>query len=242
LKTCIIIPTYNNAPKLRGVLESVLEQGLTVLVVNDGSTDSTMEVLDAFSHALEIITYAENKGKGFALLEGFTKAMDMGYEAAITIDSDGQHDPSDIQLLLKAQKEHPNKVLMGSRDLYAAGAPGKSSFGNKFSNFWFWVETGIKLPDTQTGFRLYPIKPLLRFKYLTKRFGFEIESIVKLAWSGVQFEPVKINVSYPDDRITHFRPIKDFTRISILNVWLVTIAILYHIPKRILSGNSSKNK
>jgi len=242
LKTCIIIPTYNNAPKLRGVLEGVLEQGLAVLVVNDGSTDSTMEVLDAYSDAVEIITYSENRGKGFALMRGFNKAMALGYETAITIDSDGQHDPSDIQLLLEAQKEHPNKVLMGSRDLYAAGAPGKSSFGNKFSNFWFWVETGIKLPDTQTGFRLYPIEPLLRFKYLTKRFGFEVESIVKLAWSGVRFEPVKINVSYPEDRITHFRPIKDFTRISILNVWLVTIAILYYIPKRTLSRNSRKNK
>lgn len=240
MNVCVIIPTYNNAPKLKGVIQGVLKHSLPVIVVNDGSTDGTEDILAEFAAALEIIEYEQNRGKGFALLKGFERANSLGIEAAITIDSDGQHDPCDIKDLLEVHKNHPNKILMGSRDLEAAGAPGKSSFGNKFSNFWFWVETGIRLPDTQTGFRLYPVKPVCRFKYITNRFGFEIESIVKLAWSGVEFIPVHIGVSYPEDRITHFRPIKDFARISALNTWLVTLAVLYHIPKRLFKRKSAR--
>jgi len=238
LKTGVLIPTYNNAPKIKKVLEGVLRQGLPVLVVNDGSTDGTDSILNEFKGQLELISYPDNRGKGYALLIGFKKAKSLGYDTLITIDSDGQHDPNDIQKMLEIQKEHPGKVLMGSRDLEAAGAPSKSSFGNKFSNFWFHLETGIKLPDTQTGFRLYPLDPILKKKYLTKRFGFEVESIVKLAWSGVQFIPIKISVDYPDDRITHFKPFKDFTLISFLNTYLVTLAICYYIPRRWIKGRN----
>ena len=97
------------------------------------------------------------------------------------------------------------------------GIPGKSSFGNKFSNFWFKVETGITLPDTQTGFRLYPLEPISKMKLFTTKFETEIEVIVKLAWKNVKCIPIKINVLYdPNERVTHFRPLRDFTRISIL--------------------------
>lgn len=189
-------------------------------------------MLKAWSDRLEVISYSPNKGKGHALWTGFKHAFKQGYDSVITIDSDGQHDPDDIPKMLEVQAENPGKMLMGSRDLEAAGAPGKSSFGNKFSNFWFRVETGIKLPDTQTGFRLYPLKPLMQRSYLTKGFAFEVETIVKLAWSGVQFIPVQISVDYPEDRITHFQPFKDFARISVLNTWLFTLAVLYYIPRR----------
>jgi glycosyltransferase involved in cell wall biosynthesis len=238
VKTCVLIPTYNNAPKIYKVIEGVLKQGLPVLIVNDGSTDETLDIIEPFKDHVEIVSYDVNKGKGFALMTGFRKAKENGFDTVITIDSDGQHDPNDIQKMLEMQNQHPGKVLMGSRDLEAAGAPSKSSFGNKFSNFWFHLETGIKLPDTQTGFRSYPLNPVLKRRYLTKRFGFEVESIVKLAWRGVEFLPVKIAVDYPEDRITHFKPFKDFTLISFLNTYLVTLGICYYIPRRWIKGKN----
>ncbi len=232
MKTCVLIPTYNNAPKLEPVLKQVIEQGLPVLVVNDGSTDQTLEILTRYSDRIQLISYDQNRGKGYALLTGFKEAGRLNFDSVITIDSDGQHNPDDIAKMLSEQQKNPGAVLMGSRDLEGAGAPGKSSFGNKFSNFWFWVETGFRLPDTQTGFRLYPLKPLLSKSYLTTGFAFEVESIVKLAWSGVSFIPVKIDVDYPEDRISHFQPLKDFMRISFLNTWLFIQALFYYIPKR----------
>jgi len=114
-----------------------------------------------------------------------------------------------------------------------AGIPGKSSFGNNFSNFWYWVETGYKMDDTQSGFRLYPVKALSKLNFITRKFEFEIEVIVRAAWKGIKIcaVPVKIYYEEKGKRISHFRPFKDFSRISVLNTVLVTIAFLYIKPR-----------
>lgn len=125
----------------------------------------------------------------------------------------------------------------------AENVPGKSSFGNKFSNFWYRFETGIDLPDTQTGFRLYPLKPISTMKFFTRKYEFEIEAIVRLAWAGVKVVAVPITVYYPpkEERISHFRPFKDFTRISIVNTVLVTICFLYIWPRNFFRRFSKEN-
>ena len=114
-----------------------------------------------------------------------------------------------------------------------ASVPGKSSFGHKFSNFWFKVETGIEAPDTQSGYRLYPLLPLKKISFITRKFEFEIEVLVRSAWKGVKIDSVPVKVYYApkESRVTHFRPFKDFTRISILNTFLVIIAFLYIKPR-----------
>jgi len=101
------------------------------------------------------------------------------------------------------------------------GIPRKSSFGHKFSNFWFWVETGIKLSDTQSGYRLYPLTELKKIHFFMRKFEFEIEAIVRAAWRGIPVISVPINVVYApkETRVSHFRPIRDFTRISIMNTF-----------------------
>lgn len=158
INTCVIIPTYNNEKTLARVIDGVLEfgNGKDVIVVNDGSIDSTESILKAYKNKVIVLDYKDNVGKGNALKLGFKKAIELGFDYAITIDSDGQHFPDDIPVFLKASKENPGTLLMGSRDMTHETIPGKSSFGNKFSNFWFKLETGIELPDTQTGYRLYP--------------------------------------------------------------------------------------
>ena len=157
LKVCIIIPTYNNAGTLAKVIGDVLRFTTHIIVVNDGSNDNTSVILADFPQ-IEVISYKKNKGKGYALKKGFRRAIEKGYDYAITIDSDGQHSADDLPAFAKKLKEEPEAIIIGSRNMEKEGIPGKSSFGMKFSNFWFWVETGIRHPDTQSGFRLYPLE------------------------------------------------------------------------------------
>ncbi len=114
-----------------------------------------------------------------------------------------------------------------------SSVPGKSSFGHRFSNFWYWVETGIRLPDTQSGYRLYPVSRLETMRFFTNRFEFEIEVIVRAAWKGIPVLSVPVSVYYPppEDRVSHFRPFMDFTRISILNTFLVFFSLIYIKPR-----------
>ena len=231
-RICIVIPTYNNALLLPGVLRSLLTFTNQIIVVNDGSTDNTEIALKEFPQ-IKIVSYSNNQGKGYALRTGFRAAIESGYEYAITIDSDGQHFADDLGAFLTALTDHPNAIIIGARNMDQQGIPGKSSFGNKFSNFWFWVETGIKRSDTQSGYRLYPIKALQSINFLTRKYEFEIEVIVRAAWKGLEVIEVPVKVFYPEkhERISHFRPFRDFTRISVLNTVLVIIALLYIKPR-----------
>ncbi|MBW6481817.1 MAG: DUF2062 domain-containing protein [Vicingaceae bacterium] len=238
LNYCVIIPTYNNANTLKRVIDGVLvhAENAPIIVVNDGSSDDTSSILKDYNNKIDIITNEVNLGKGISLRKAFKHAFEKGIKYAITIDSDGQHYPEDILLFIDAAKNNPGALIMGSRNMAQAGVPGKSSFGNKFSNFWFKIETGITLPDTQTGFRLYPLEPISQLKLFTTKFETEIEVIVKLAWKKVEIIPIEINVLYDsEERISHFRPFKDFTRISILNTYLVTLTLLYYLPLRVLA-------
>lgn len=238
LNFCVIIPTYNNVKTLKSVLNGVLNhaQNAPIIVVNDGSSDGTSSILNEFENKISIITNEVNLGKGISLRKAFKFAWENGYEYAITIDSDGQHYPEDIPLFLETLKKNPGALIMGSRNMAQEGVPGKSSFGNKFSNFWFKIETGITLPDTQTGFRLYPLEPISKTKLFTTKFETEIEVIVKLAWKKVEIIPIPINVLYdPTERVSHFRPFRDFSRISLLNTYLVTLTLLYYLPIRVLN-------
>ncbi len=237
INCCVVISTYNNAGTLSRVLDGVLKysDGNDIIVVNDGSTDETAEILSQYGNRITVLGHTPNRGKGWALRRGFAEAKQRNFSYALTIDSDGQHVPDDIPVFVSESKLTPGVLLMGSRDMGQEGVPAKSSFGNKFSNFWYWVETGISLPDTQTGFRLYPLKPLSGIKLFTVKFETEIEVIVKMAWKGVQVRPVNIRVIYdPTERVTHFRPFKDFTRISLLNTWFFILTLLYYLPKRIV--------
>lgn len=227
---CVIVPTYNNQKTLKKVLDSILDFTTNIIIVNDGSTDSTTEILKSYSQVTQI-HHPKNLGKGRALRNGFRKALELGFEYAITIDSDGQHFAADIPVFLKAIQDEPNALLIGSRNMTQENVPKKSSFGNKFSNFWFKFETGIKLDDTQSGFRLYPLR-LLPKRFFTNKFEFEIEVIVRSAWKGIVVKNIPIQVLYdPAERVSHFRPFQDFTRISILNTVLVTNALLYIKPR-----------
>jgi glycosyltransferase involved in cell wall biosynthesis len=236
---CVIVPTYNNHKTLKRVLDSVLLYTKDIIIVNDGSTDKTLIILENYPQITQI-QYAKNRGKGMALRKGFEKAIHLGYDYAITIDSDGQHFASDIPLFISEIPNNTSVLLIGSRNMMQEGVPKKSSFGNKFSNFWFWFETGNRLEDTQSGFRLYPLKHI-PVNYFTTKFEFEIEVIVRSAWKGIPVKNIPIQVLYdPEERVSHFRPFQDFTRISILNTVLVFISLFYIRPRDFFSNLKKK--
>ncbi len=231
-KTCVLMPTYNNGGTLRNVVERVLTYCPNVIVVNDGCTDNSAEILASFGNRITVVDYGCNRGKGYALKQGFKEAKAMGFDHVITIDSDGQHFPEDIPLFVEALEQHPCALIVGSRNLKQDNMPGKNTFANKFSNFWFRLQTWIDLPDTQTGYRLYPLKRLPRI--FSARYEAELSLLVFSAWRGTDLVPIKVNVFYPKDRVTHFRPFWDFFRISVLNTVLCLVALVYGWPSRLI--------
>ena len=230
-KFCVIIPSYNNATKIEAVINEVLLQTNNVIVINDGATDNTAQLLAHYKN-IKVISYPQNKGKGYAVKKGFKKAIELGYEYAITIDSDGQHCAEDISKFINACFINQNAIIIGNRSIIKGNISRKSSFANNLSNFWFLVITGIKLDDTQSGFRLYPIKKMQHILTLTRRYEFEIEIMVKASWQNIPIESIPISVIYPpeNERISHFRPVVDFIRIGLLNSWLVFLSLTFFRP------------
>lgn len=232
---CVIIPMYNNGSTIGSVVTGALKHCDDVIVVNDGSTDTTATILaDMKAEGLTVVTLDKNKGKGAALKSGFRKALDMDFRYAITLDGDGQHYPEDIVTLLRAHQEHPGALILGERIMDEADQSKGSRFANKFSNFWFWVQTGKRLADTQTGYRLYPLQAASS-SLLTSRYEAELELLVFASWHGVELVPVPVRVYYPpkEERVSHFRPGMDFARISLTNTVLCVLALVYGLPLRL---------
>lgn len=231
---CVVVPTYNNEGTIGQVVRDVLQHCQDVIVSDDGSTDGTARILHGIS-GITVVTSSKNRGKGHALKVAFRKALDMGFAYAITIDADGQHYPADIALFLEANRQHPGALIVGNRKLEGVCRSKGSDFANKFSNFWFRVQTGRNLPDTQTGYRLYPLRKLHWLSLLTSRYEAELELLVFSSWHGVEIVPIDVDVYYPprEQRVSHFRPGTDFARISVLNTVLCVLAVVYGLPMRI---------
>lgn len=250
---CVVIPTYNNAGTITDVVRRTLAQCQDVIVVSDGCTDATPDILQSID-GITVVSYDKNAGKGAALKRGFRKALEMGFAYAITLDADGQHFPEDIPAMLHANQKHPDALIVGQRKgLDKVQRSAGSKFANAFSNFWFAVQTGHYLRDTQTGFRLYPLKKLFcqlpvfncpfsiinyPLFYIASRYEAELELLVFAAWHGVKIVSTPVNVYYPspEERVSHFRPIRDFSRIFVLNTVLCLLAVVYALPLALCRG------
>lgn len=233
---CVIIPTYNNDRTLGKTVTDALRHARNVIVVNDGSTDKTAAILKRLKGRIDVVSFPANRGKGAALHAGFKRAEELGFEFAITVDSDGQHFPSDIPAFLKALKPGEKVLMIGKRDMTQKNVPESSVFGRKFSNFWVWLETGLHVQDAQSGYRLYTVAEMNRIFFFTKRYDFEIESLVRWAWKGYKIRTVPIGVYYPPakDRVSHFHKFKDNARLTLLNTILVTTLIVWVLPGRLI--------
>jgi uncharacterized protein (DUF2062 family) len=166
--------------------------------------------------------------KGEAILAAARFAEGWGYQAIITIDADGQHDPADAGLLVEAACGNWPAIVVGARRMETENVPRSSLFGRDFSNFWVRLECGRSLPDTQSGYRLYPVELLQGTRFISRRYTFEIEVLVRGSWAGLTLLSVPVSVYYPpgDERISHFHKLKDNARLSCLHTFLVTRALV----------------
>ncbi len=214
-KFSFVIPVFNHQEKVKDVITACLKLGFPVFVVDDGSTDATAERIKHIK-GIHLIRHNKNRGKGAAIITGFLEAVKIS-DWAITVDADGQHNPSDAMHLISAIPDNQRTIVVGFR----IGMSGNhvhwtSSFGRKFSNFWVFMAGGRKLSDTQSGFRIYPLPEAIELNTKAERFQFEVEILVKAAWKGVPVIEAPVSVSYTpgSGRVSHFRPCVDFFRNS----------------------------
>ena len=225
-KTLLVIPVYNHAGTLRSVVLNALADRFPVLVVDDGSTDGGLDTVVDLPVARH--RFPSNRGKGAAILAAAELAKRSGYDAIVTIDADGQHDPADARRLLETAAASWPAVAIGARRMEGANVPRSSVFGRDFSNFWVRLECGHALPDSQSGYRLYPVDFLLAGRFLSTGFPFEVEVLVRAGWAGLPLLSVPVPVHYPPagERVSHFRPFLDNLRLTCLHAWLVIRSLL----------------
>jgi len=219
-----VVPVFNHGRTVQQVVREAKSR-FPVIVVNDGSTDETPNLLAAET-GITVVTFPSNRGKATALGAGVDRARELGFTHAITIDADGQHSTAELDVFAAACRREPEAFIIGVRDLKKEGAPRERRFSNAFSTFWFRFETGVPLTDTQCGYRCYPLKALERLHVKAKRYAYELEVMVLAAWAGVPLVALPVTSDYgsPTSKRSHFQPWRDTVQISRVHSRLAMLA------------------
>jgi glycosyltransferase involved in cell wall biosynthesis len=209
MKACILIPGYNESKKIGQVVANARKVINDVVVVDDGSKDNTAQL--AKDAGATVIKHEINRGKGAALKTGFNYAIENGYDAVITMDSDGQHDPDDIPNFLNAFEMLKSGIIIGSRMSDISTMPAVRKFTNKLTSFLSSMVAHQKIDDSQSGFRLITSDVLKAVKLETDRFETESEILIKASKAGFRIISVPIKTIYGDEK-SKIRPVKDTYR------------------------------
>jgi glycosyltransferase involved in cell wall biosynthesis len=223
MQLAILIPAFDAAAGIADVVAGARRYSSQVVVVDDGSSDATAE--RARQAGAAVLSHATNRGKGVALLTGMRWLHEHGVEHVLTMDADRQHLAEQIPVLLAVAEQNPRSIVIGDRrleQLTEVTTPLKR-FGNRFANRWVEIACGMRIPDTQSGFRVYPVAATLQLGVRAERFAFETEVLIRAARAGIAIESVPIEVYYPrpEERVSHFRPFADTVRIIFVVVGLI---------------------
>lgn len=234
----IIVPTYDNPKTIRDVAFDVLDHDYELIIVDDGS-DTEIETLFSEDEKKKIhfILHEVNLGKGAAITSGIRKAKELGYAYAGCIDGDGQHLAGEMHKLLEVYKE--DEILIGARNFDLEHVPNASKFGRWFSNFWACWDTGFKIEDSLSGYRIYPIS-ILDLAIKTSRFDWEMEVLVRHADAGKMISETIIECYYPtaEERVSHFSKFWDTASI----VWVHLQILPFKVPGFIKNKIFGKKK
>jgi glycosyltransferase involved in cell wall biosynthesis len=212
-----VVPAFEAARSVGDVvsgLKAAWPVDAPIIVVDDGSRDDTSA--QAERAGAVVLRHARNLGKGAALLTGFRRALELGVDAVVSVDADGQHPPAEAARL--ATWDAPREALvLGIRDLAVAGAPKANQTSNAISNFFLSTFARRRLADTQCGLRRYPLPQTLDLDVGGRGYSFEAEALLRAARAGWRIDEVPIRVVYPpeDQRVTHFKAVRDPARIVV---------------------------
>jgi glycosyltransferase involved in cell wall biosynthesis len=231
----LLIPSYNTGPRVLQTVREARAQWAPVWVVTDGSTDGSPALLQAMAVAdpeLRVLVLPTNGGKGAALLHGLQAAQGAGFTHALTMDADGQHPAALIPEFMQASAQRPGAMILG-RPVFDASAPLLRVRGRRVSNWWTNLETlGAGIDDSLYGFRVYPITPLvdvMRGQPWMRRFDFDTEAVVRLAWRGVTPVNLAAPVRYlstDEGGVSHFRYGRDNLLLSWMHLRLMLEFVL----------------
>jgi glycosyltransferase involved in cell wall biosynthesis len=217
VKVGFVVPAYQAAKSVGSVLRELSGElgpnaDSPVIVVDDGSSDGTSD--RARDAGAQVIRHARNLGKGNALRTGFAALHAAGADAAVCVDADGQHPPAEAVRLARYAAPR-DALVLGTRDLAAAGAPPKNIWSNNFSNRFLSFALGRTLRDTQCGLRRYPLPETLELGGRASGYGYEAELILRAVREGWDVIEVPVRVIYPpeSERVTHFHSVRDPARI-----------------------------
>ncbi len=210
-KICVVIPAYNAAQTIRNVVKGSLQYVSDVIVADDGSTDNTADI--AAKAGAQVVLIEKNRGKGHALKALFRKAIDAGYDAVISVDADGQHNPADIPRFIEAHHSCPEAVIVGSRMHDTHKIPRERYNSMHVARFYVSLGANQFIEDTQCGFRLYPLSTVKNILLTTDRYVTETEFLLKAGDSGFTIRSLEIETIYSNN-VSHFRPVTDIVAIS----------------------------
>lgn len=206
--TAILIPAFNAAPSLRGVIEGIKGYGLPIVVVDDGSTDATARI--ARDAGARLLRHRMNRGKGMALQTGFRFVQHQGYGAVITMDADGQHDPAFIPRFIQAYEEGRGDIIIGSRAAEFEAMSWLRRFWNRLGVKAVSKLTGTPLTDTQSGYRFVTAEVLQVLPLRATGYEGELELLIKACKRGYRVVDIPVTTRYADGRpSSHFRAVRD---------------------------------
>ena len=217
--TVVVIPALNEERAIRDVVVQALKHCAQVIVVDDGSSDHTSQVIADLG--VERIRHERPLGKARALQDGFRRALELHCDGVLTMDGDGQHAAADLPRLLAAAAQYPQHIIIGARMLCRGNAPGKNRVGHQQADFWVSWACGQRVVDSQSGQRYYPRAVMeLALQLPNDGFVFESEILIEAARRGIHTVSVPIEARYADDRrASHFKPFRDVLRISRMLAW-----------------------
>jgi glycosyltransferase involved in cell wall biosynthesis len=233
VNTCIVVPHYDHLEQFRRFLPGLAVVGLPIIVVDDASSDSTVEALDALFDELSaettLVRHSINRGKGGAVMTGLRAARDAGFTHALQIDADGQHDCADIDSFLNASTVRPHSVICGE-SVFDESISSLRYYGRFITLSFAYVETlSREIHDALCGFRLYPLESVTAIidkSRLGQRMAFDPELLVRAVWAGISLQYIPVKVAYPDDGKSHFHYWRDNVEISWMHTRLLVGMVL----------------
>ena len=230
MRFAIIIPHYNHVGTLRRVAEGCLKKNPDVAIFDDGSAVSPAAQLAGLP--VTLVRFNENRGKGAMLLEAARWAANKGITHLVTLDADGQHRHQDYPSITRLSRSCSHAIIIGKCKSIYHSFPFFTRFVQGINRLLVRVETGKKLTDLCSGYRVYPVDLLLALPLRCKRYTFETEVLVKALWAGADVREREIHTVEPKNCISHVRLLTDNLQLLLLHFYLFFCALFPSSHKR----------